>query len=156
MFQAETIQFSEDKCSFRQKNQYLANKSILSTEESNSFAEKSNLYKENQVSDRKIHFCQNISVFGRNIQFWADKSSFCQKNPDHPLLDRKFQFWSENSIFWSLLILGELARKMRKGRFPPFGSVFAEFELWEALMRQFFGVFDIGRKIRFLTNDEKL
>ena len=29
----------------------------------------------------------------------------------------------------------EIARKMRRGRFPPFGSVFTEFELWEAFIR---------------------
>ena len=33
---------------------------------------------------------------------------------------------------------------MRKSRFPPFGSVFTEFELWEALARQFVAFFDLG------------
>ena len=40
-------------------------------------------------------------------------------------------------LFFVFLIWGELARKMRKGRFPPFGSVFTEFELWQACLRQF-------------------
>ena len=33
-------------------------------------------------------------------------------------------FWGFGVL--AFLILAEIARKMRKGRFPPFGSVFAE------------------------------
>ena len=33
---------------------------------------------------------------------------------------------------------------MRKGRFPPFGTVLTDFELWEAFMRQFLAIFDFG------------
>ena len=56
--------------------------------------------------------------------------------------------------FWGFGVLGfwgEVARKMRKCRFPPFGSVFTELELWEAFMRQFLAFLilgDIVRKVR--------
>ena len=61
------------------------------------------------------------------------------------LCNVEFELWKAfMREFLAFLILGEIARKMRKGRFPPFGSVFTEFELWEAVMRQFLAFFDFG------------
>ena len=37
---------------------------------------------------------------------------------------------------------------MRKGRFPPFGSVFTEFELWESALRHFLAFLTFGEIAR--------
>ena len=47
-------------------------------------------------------------------------------------------------IFCIFLNSGDTCQEIDKGRFPPFGSVLPEFELWEAVLRQFWMFFDLG------------
>ena len=47
-------------------------------------------------------------------------------------------------VFGVFLISGDTYQEIDKGRFPPFGSVLPEFELWEAVLRQFLAFFDFG------------
>jgi len=76
-----------------------------------------------------------------------------QKNPiswqKNPISWLKIKFWQKYQISWRkiqlvtninfsrFLISDEIARKMRKSRFPTFGFVFTDFELWEVFKGSF-------------------
>ena len=55
------------------------------------------------------------------------------------------EFSRKIPILGVFLISGDTYQEIDKGRFPPFGSVLPEFELWEAVLRQFWVFFDFWR-----------